>query len=230
MHKTRTLPRVRWAAAACLALVACAPADFVRGIIQLQLDKLWSDPARKSETEAKAETKLKAALDANLAGRSFEVTGPNPYVHHIKWVNVDLGDRGPVVAVPSATAWETDTNRYVQFAFEADWNRGNAAKVDLGLDMRTHSFWTAYEYPDHDVRIRDIDAFVKGTALVVIPKSGAQGTATITVSQATIDLSAQAEGWFWSVNISSEIKKQVDASMVRDVVGKAIKLAFDATL
>jgi hypothetical protein len=226
MKKTRTLSAI----AACLLLAACAQTDFIRGLIQGQLDKLWSDPARKSETEAKAETKLKAALDANLAGKEFEITGPNPYVHHIKWVNVDLGDRGPVIAVPSATSWETDTSWYVQFPFEADWNRGNAAKVDAGLDLRTHSFWTAYEYPDHDVHIRDIDAFLKGTALVVIPKSGAQGTATITVQQATIDLTAQAEGWFWTVNISSEIKKQVDASVVRDVVGKAIKLAFDAKL
>lgn len=230
MNRTRTTPRLLCAIGASLLLVACAQADFVRGLIQGQLDRIWSDPARKSETEATAETKLKAALDANLAGQELEITGPNPYVHHIKWVNVDLGDEAPVIAVPSATSWQTDANYYVQFPFEADWNRGNAAKVDFGLDLRTHSFWTAYEYPDHDVHVRDVDAWVKGTALVVIPKSGGKGTATITVEKATIDLTAKAEGWFWTVNISKEVKKQIDSSVVRDVVGKAIKLAFDAKL
>lgn len=89
---------------------------------------------------------------------------------------------------------------------------------------------TGYGYPDHDVHVRDVDAWVKGTALVVLPKAGGKGTATITVQQATIDLTAGAEGWFWTVNISGEVKKQIDSSLVRDVVGKAIKLAFDAKL
>lgn len=232
MLRTRTTPRLLCAAGASLLLIACTvPPDFVRGLIQGQLDRFWTDPARKSETEATAETKLKAALDANLAGQEFEVTGPNPYVHHVKWVNVDIGERGPVIAVPAAvTSWETDTNYYLQFPFEADWNRGNGAKVDVGLDLRTHSIWTAYGYPDHDVHVRDIDAWAKGTALVAIPKAGGKGTATITIQQTTIDLRAEAEGWFWTVNVSSDIKKQVDRGLVRDVVGKAIKLAFDAKL
>jgi hypothetical protein len=230
MTRTRTLRRVLIAAGASLLLVACAQADLVRGLIQLQLDRIWNDPARKAETEATAEAKAKAALDANLVGKSFEVTGPNPYVHHIKRLNIDLGDRGPVIAVPTATAWATSTHNYIEFPFEADWSKGNGAKMDLGLDLRTHSFWTAYEYPDHDVRVRDISAFAKGKALVVLPKAGGQGTATITVERTNVDLRAEAEGWFWTVNVSSDIKKEVDKGLVRDVIGKAIKLAFDAKL
>src|SRR5690606_39167899 len=109
------------------------------------------------------------------------------------------------------------------------WERGNDAKVDMRLDLRTHSFWTAYEYPDHTVRIRDVRATAAGGAVVVIPKGTQRATTSLTVRDANVDLRAEAEGWFWTVNISKDIKKRVNDQVVRRLVGKAFELAFDKT-
>jgi hypothetical protein len=228
---TRTTSRLGRSLAAALAalLIGCNAQDLIRGLIQVQLDRIWSDPARKAEAEAYAEAKIKAAVDSKLGGKEFEVPGPNPYLHHVKSVNVDLGDVAPTIAIPGAvTQSQTNTNYYVSFPWEATWAKGNGAKLDMGLDMRSHSFFLGYGYPDHDVHVRDIVAWAKGTAFAVVPKSGAQGTATITLGGSSIDLKAEAEGWFWSVNVSAEIKKQLNDNVLRQLVGQSIKQTFNA--
>lgn len=230
MRSSSTVLRGALAATLCALLVACNGQEGLRRLLQTHLDWLWTDPARKAETEAMAETKLKAALESQLRGKEFEVTGPNPYLHHIKSVNVDLGQRGPVIAIPAApTMVETSSNVYVNFPWEATWSRGNGAKIDVGLDLRTHTILTAYEYPDHTVRVRNIDAWARGSAAVVVPRSGATPTATITLGASTIDLTAEAEGWFWSVDVSGVIKQQVNDKVLRELVGKAIRTAVSAT-
>lgn len=217
------------AAAVVALLVGCNLPDLVRGLIQARLGAFWTDPARRAEAEAFAEAKIKAAVDSKLGGKEFEVPGPNPYLHHVKSVNVDLGDVAPTIAIPGpVTQSSTDANYFVSFPWEATWARGNGATLTMGLDMRSHSFFLAYGYPDHDVKVKDIVAWAKGTAFAVIPKSGAQGTATITLGGSSIDLAAEAEGWFWSVNVSGEIKKQLNDNVLRDLVGRSIKQAFNA--
>jgi hypothetical protein len=215
--------------AGALALAAVGCNELVRSMIQTKLDQFWTDPAKKASTEATAATKLDQAIEQKLAGQEFEVPGPNPYLHDVEGVKVDLGTRSPAISIPgTVTSTQTDTAYYLTFDWEADWPKGNEAKVDMHLDLRSHSFFLAYEYPDHDLHLRDIDAWAKGKAMVVIPKNGGKATATITLSGATLDLTAKAEGWFWTIDVSKQIKGQLNDKLLRDLVGKAIDVAFAA--
>lgn len=204
----------------------CAP--LVRGLIQQQLNAYWRDPAKRAVAEDRAEQELRAGLDEDLVGAELEVTGPNPYVHHIAWLTVDIGQDPIRVGIPGSVQYtQTDTHYYLRFDWDSRWEQGNGARVDMRLDLRTHSFWTAYEYPDHTVRIRDVRATADGGAVVVIPKKSQRATSSLTVRGAHVDLRADAEGWFWTVNISKDIKKRVNDQVVRRLVGKAFELAFD---
>jgi hypothetical protein len=226
---TKTIARALLAGSLAFGLAACSQTGLVKLLIQIQIDKYWNDPAKKAEAEGQAETKLKQAIDSQLGGTEFEVPGPNPYLHHVKWATVELGDASPKIdIVGDVTGTKTSTNQYVNFEWTADWAKGNGAAVDVGLDMRSHSFFLGYEYPDHDLHIRNISANAKGKAAVVIPNAGGQSVASITLTGGSIALDATAEGWFWTVNISNQIKPQVNDKLLRDLIGKSIKLAFNA--
>src|SRR5690606_30100226 len=134
------------------------------------------------------------------------------------------------IGVPGTVNFsQTETHYYLRFDWDSRWERGNGAKVDMRLDLRTHSFWTAYEYPDHTVRIRAQLAPASGGAVMVIPQANQRATSSLTVRTAKVALRAEAEGWFWTVNISKDIKKRVNDRVVRRLVGKAFERAFDKT-
>ena len=58
----------------------------------------------------------------------------------------------------------------------------------------------------------------------------ASAVASLTVKKASIDLDADAEGWFWSVDISKDIKSKLNAQLLRQLVGKAIEYGFKAEI
>lgn len=216
------------AGVAVAALAGCN--ELIRTRLQQELDRFWTEPARKAQAEDDIEREVERSLEASLVGESFEVPGPNPYLHGVKKVTCRLGTRAPVLAVPgTVSVTQTSTRYYLSFAWEADWARGNGASLDVGLDLRTHSLLTFYEYPDHTLVVRNIDAWAKGTAMVVIPKDGSKATASITLGGATIDLDAEAEGWFWSVDVSSEVKGAIRDEVLRELIGDSIDLAFAAS-
>lgn len=225
--------RRRLAATLGLALAAGLAGcnELIRSRLQAELDKFWSDPAKNAQAEADATKKLRAELEKNLVGKELEVPGPNPYVHSIKSLSLDLGTKSPVIAIPGTpTVTTTATSYYLNFEWKADWAKGNGARVDMGLDLRSHSIFLFNGYPDHDVHLRDLDAHAEGTALVIIPKTLGQSTASITVTKATLDLHADAAGWFWTVDVSKEVKKQINDNVVRDLIKKAISVTFNAKL
>ncbi len=234
MERTRPVRTKSWgrrAAPVVAGLIlgaAAGCAELVRGMIQQELDAYWTDPAKRAAAEDRAERGLRAGLDADLVGKELEVTGPNPYVHSVDWVTVGIGDDSIRVGIPGVVNFsQTDTHYYLRFDWDSRWERGNDARVDMRLDLRTHSFWTAYEYPDHTVRIRDVFATADGGAVVVIPKGTRRATSSLTVRSADVDLRAEAEGWFWTLNISQDVEERVNDQIVRQLVGKAFELAFD---
>lgn len=213
--------------AAPLALVACSA--LVSGRVQGEIDRYWFDPATNGQAEDDAERELKTRLDAQLTGQEFEVPGPNPYLHHIKGVRVELGKKSPQFRIPGqVTVTQTATHYYLRFDWEADWPRDNGAEIDVACDMRSHSFFLAYGYPDHTVELRRIQATSAGSALVVLPKAGGGATASVTLGSATVDLAAGAEGWFWTVDVSGQVRGQVRDAVLRDLIGKSVSKAFQA--
>src|SRR5690606_11431025 len=100
----------------------------VRGMIQEQLDGYWRDPAKRAAAEDRAEKELRAGLDRDLVGKELEVSGPNPYVHHIAWLTVDIGDDPIGVGIPGSVSFsQTDTHYYLRFDWDSRWERGNDA-------------------------------------------------------------------------------------------------------
>jgi hypothetical protein len=225
------------ACALVAVLCGCDIAAYVQQRLQTSVDKLWSDPAKKAQTETEADTKLKASLDKQLDGKEFEVPGPNPYVHNVKSVSVDLGTKSPKIAITAQpTITQTGTNYYVTFPFSVDWAKGNGAKIDIPLDLRSHHWYLFGGYPDHTVHITDISANGDGTALAIIPASVVTAatagklpssvTSSVTLAHANVDLHAGAQGWFWTVDVTKQVKGQIQDKLVHDIVGKAINLSF----
>lgn len=214
-----------------LASLTAGCSELVRSRLQSEIDTIWSNPTRKAAAESTVRTKLKAELDEALVGESFEVPGPNPYLHHIKSFSVRVGDFGPKIKVPTEPRfWQTSSHYYLAFDWRADWTKWNRAKIDMGLDLRTHKWWMANEYPDHTVKIRDITAGGHGTALVMMAKSGGKAVASFTVQGAHVDLDADAKGWFWTIDISKQIKGKINDQLLRQLVGKAIEYGFNADI
>ena len=218
-----------WSLAAAVTLATLGCNELIQSKLQTEVDRIWSSPSKKVAAEEKLETLIKAKVDEELKGTYFEVPGPNPYLHHVKSMNVGIGDFGPEVTIPGTPKfWATSTHYYLEFEWAATWKRGNQAKLDMGLDLRTRKWWLANEYPDHTVKIRDIYATGNGKALVVAPKSGGVANASFTITAASIDLDADAKGWFWTVDISKQIKGQVNDQLLRQLVGKSFERAFNA--
>jgi hypothetical protein len=214
---------------ALVVLVGCN--EQIRGKLQAEVDRIWSSPARKAETEALITRTVKVELDKNLVGESFEVPGPNPYLHRIKSLSLSLGTKAPVIVIPGKPEFsQSKTHYYLAFSWRAEWKKGNRASLRMPLDMRTHKWWLANEYPDHTVKIRDIVATAEGEAIVVLPKKSKRATATLTVEKSSMDLRADAEGWFWTVNISKQIKKQIEKKVLRTLVGKSVEKAFNVDI
>ena len=115
-------------------LVGCN--EQIRSKLQSEVDRIWSSPTRKAEAEALITRKVRAELDKSLVGESFEVPGPNPYLHHIKSMRLSLGRKAPVIAIPGKPEFsQTKTHYYLSFAWKADWKKGNGASIDMPLDM-----------------------------------------------------------------------------------------------
>ncbi|MGE0708466.1 MAG: hypothetical protein AB7N76_19330 [Planctomycetota bacterium] len=211
------------------ALVGCN--ELVRSKLQGEIDKLWTTPTRKAKVEDDLEQKLEEQVDATLGGKEFEVPGPNPYLHHVKTVRVNLGSKSPELSIPGkVTFTQTDTHYYLTFEWGADWKNDNGAKVDLELDLRSHKWYLFNEFPDHTVKLSKISAQGGGTAVVAAPKAGGKAVASITLKNANLDLEAEAKGWFWTIDVSKQIKGQLNDELLRKFVGKSIEYAFDANI
>jgi hypothetical protein len=221
------------ACAVVAVLCGCDLAALAQLKIQSTLDAMWSDPAKKAKTETDADAKLKKSLDAQLDGKEFEVPGPNPYVHHVKSVSVDLGHESPKITVTGqVTVTQTSTSYIVSFPWSLAWAKGNGAKIDIPLDLRSHAWYLFYGYPDHTIQIHDIVANGDGTALAVIPLSVATGTlpksvtSSVTFAHANIDLKAGAHGWFWTIDVTKIVKSQIQDKLVHDILGKSLQVSL----
>lgn len=227
----RTIARNRWLGGAVVALLTLAGCNQdLRNWLQAEIDRIWSDPVRKAQFEDEAERELRAGIERELVGREFEVTGPNPYLHSLKDVRVNLGTTPPQMQIPGQVQFfQTATNYVFIFDWVLEWRRPNGATVVLPLDLRSHAWYLFNGYPDHDVEIRDIYVRGEGQATVVIPTNGTQGTASVVPRAGEIRVTAKAEGWFWTIDVSREIESQLNEVFVRDVVGTTIERTFNAT-
>ncbi|MBI4618292.1 MAG: hypothetical protein HY720_32140 [Planctomycetes bacterium] len=228
---TRTRPiRLALALLVAVPFVVLGCNETIRSMLQSKINEIWLNPARNAQVEQEFETKLDQALESELGGQELEVPGPNPYVHHVYDCNVELGTSAPQVSIPgTAQFWQTSTNYYLSFSWAVNWAAPNGAAIDFTLDLRPVA-WYIPGYPDHTIHIRNISASGSGSAFVVIPKNGSQGVASVSVGSATVNLTAQAEGWFWTFDVSSMVRSKVNDLLVRQAVGKSISLAFNAQM
>ncbi len=213
----------------CLSLSSCA--SQIQGMVQAELNKYWSQPAKKAAFQSQAKTQLHAALKGYLVGQEFDIKGPNPYVKRIKQTVVNVGTVAPDFEVlGNVQLTQTGNFHYGLFDWQAHWEPGNGARLVIKLELKSHAWYLFKEYPDHKVTVKNIDAVLTGSAVVMVPASLDHADVTVTVDSAAIDLRAEAKGWFWTINISNQIKSKVRDLVLREVIGKAIERGFDAAL
>ena len=211
-----------------MTLVACDPAIY-QALGEYHIQAIWTQPVKKATVEKKLETKLEAALDQHLKGKVFEVPGPNIYVKYIKYEDVKLGSKAPQLSVPAVDNFATSTYDYHKIYWQVDWNEGNGAKVKFKLILDSTHWWIAeWAVPDHWVKVSNLDVHGSGYAMVALPKgsSSLPTLVNVFVNSANIDLTATAEGWFWSFDISSMVKNQLKTSLLQNIVGKAITFSL----
>ena len=140
-----------------------------------------------------------------------------------------LGSVSPELSVPAVNHFESSFYNYYKIYWQIDWNKGNGAKVKFKLILDSTSMWIAeWLVPDHWVKISNLDVHGNGFAWVAMPKgSGSQPTlVNVVVNSATIGLKANAEGWFWSFDVSNTVKKQLKTSLLQNIVGKTISFSL----
>lgn len=189
--------------------------------VQSQIDTVWTNASRKAEVEDAVEAELKSELEGGLEGTNVLDMGLySVYIHDIPWVRADLGDTPPTFDAWNVQENENSTYKVLQFDWSLEWKNGNGAEVSFYLDLRP-------AFPDHTVRIYDITGRLSGHAYFRWAQT-ATGTdrAEVTVSDSTLDLQAEAEGWFWTVDISETVKNGIDEAEFRKIAREQIKAAF----
>lgn len=189
--------------------------------VQSQIDMVWSNATKKAQVEDVVEADIKSELESGLEGKIlFKVGLYYVYIHDIPWVQADLGDTPPTFNAWNVQENENTTYRVLAFDWELTWESGNGAKVSFYLDLRP-------TFPDHTVCIHDITGRLSGHAYFRWARTS-EGTdlATVSVTDSSIDLKADAEGWFWTVDVSETVKDGIDQGELRTIARDQIKAAF----
>ncbi|MBI2898798.1 MAG: hypothetical protein HYY17_01295 [Planctomycetes bacterium] len=189
--------------------------------VQSQINTVWSDAAKKSQVEDAVEAEIRSELESGLEGTIlFQYGLYFVYIHDIPWVRADLGDTPPTFNAWNVQENENTAYRVLQFDWELTWESGNGAEVSFYLDLRP-------TFPDHTVRIYDITGRLSGHAYFRWALTS-EGTdrATVSVTDSSIDCKAEAEGWFWTVDISETVKDGIDQGELRKIAREQIKAAF----
>jgi len=205
------------------SFTSCELEQTVETGLQTAVQEIWSIGWVKAAMESKSEEALLPGLKKLLVGKKFiESWTGNVYIHDVKWTDVKLGNTPPAFDVTGLTWWETPTHYYLNVGWAIDWPKPNGSEVRFKLDLRA---W--HGFPDHTVRLYDLNTQAQGNTLVTIPKSLAvRGVVSVSVSQFQMDLKADAKGWFWTVDISNKAKKLLSEKLVGYLVDQTFQRAF----
>lgn len=229
------------AIALALAAAACEPMTKVPGslgepIVQKEIEAVWTNPSKNAAAEQEMEAFLHATLSANLDGVVLPLPSPFglPYVDGIEGVNVELGTKSPKLTIPGQIEiTEFPSSRLVAFPWAMTWSTPNGGVVEFDVDIDHPIPWIfpAFFPPDldHHVRLHTMSAQATGTLLAIVPKNGGPSTVFLSVKTASIGVSAQAEGWFWTIDVSSAVRKQINAHLLDSVVKKTFQFSIDQT-
>ncbi|GEM_PF-3973584 len=212
---------------AVLVLGGCSLESVFQSALQGAFDAMWSNAALKKELEQESEKKLKKSLNDWLTGMVvYESWFGDAYIHHVKWVDVNLGQNAPQIQVDSAAFSETASHYVLNLSWKAAWNPGTKGKVRFELDIRA---W--HGFPDHTITVHAIEAEALGNTLVGIPKSlSGTGFVSVLVAESKVDLKAKAAGWFWTIDQSKKVKSMINDSLVKYVVGQSFQKVFGPIL
>jgi hypothetical protein len=196
-------------------------------MLQSALSSIWTKPAIKQKVETKAEAKLLPALKGALNGLTLSDNWfGDIYIENVEWVDVNIGTQAPTIDVTAVTFSQTSTNYFMNIGWKLLWAAGNKAKISFELEIDA---W--FGFPDHTVKIHSVEASAKGNTLVKIPKSLTQkGAVNLSVESSWIDLKADAEGWFWTVNISAEVKALVKDKFLPLILDQTFGITFGPIL
>lgn len=210
-------------AGALCAFGSCELESVVQPALDKTLDEMWGTAWVKKSVETNAEDALHKALKKALVGTKFyESWFVDVYIQNIKWTKLNLGTKAPKMQVHDIVWSETSTNYYLSIPWFFDWPTPNGCEIKFFLDLTS---W--FGFPDHTVRLYKIKAWASGATLITIPKSpSGQGALSVMVRSSTLDLKAEAEGWFWTFDISSKIKKMVQEKFIQNLIGQSFEKTF----
>ncbi len=219
---TVALPR-RWTRLAAVALVAgtlAAGCEYTEITLQATIDSFWKTASEKAKLEADVEAKMHTGLNDFLTGKKvLDLWLYSVYIHDVENVDVNLGSVGPKIKVPSSKFWGTPGHLWYSFPWALTWAKGNGAKASFKLDLRP-------AFPDHTVKLSNLDVVASGDALIDLDVKTGKVTVEVFTKTMAIDLKAEAEGWFWTLDVKDKVKKEIQKALDEKVIDKVFSKAF----
>jgi len=212
--------RGRLALAAVLVGALCAGCEYTELTLQATIDTFWKTASEKAKLEAEVEKKMDAGLNATLTGRKvLDLWLYSIYIHDVENVDVNLGTFGPKIKVPDSKFWGTPGHLWYSMKWTLTWAKGNGAKLSFKLDLRP-------AFPDHTVKISDLNVLAEGDALVDLDVETGKVKVDVYTKSMAVDLKAQAEGWFWTLDVRDKVKKEIQKALDEKVIDKVFSKAF----
>lgn len=202
---------------------SCELEPVLQPAVDKTLDEMWGTAWVKKSLEANAQDALHKGLKKFLVGKKFyESWFVDVYIQNVKWTKLNLGNKAPKLDVHDIVWAETANYYYLSIPWFFDWPKPNGCEIKFFIDLTS---W--FGFPDHTVRLYDLKAWMSGHTMVAIPKTlSGQGSITSTVRSSTLDLKAEAEGWFWTFDISVKVKKLVQEVLLEYLVGQSFEKVF----
>ncbi len=223
MRISRRLGILSVLAFALCAFGSCELETVVQPALDKTVETMWGTAWVKKSLEANAQDALHKGLKKALVGTKFyESWFVNVYIQNIKWTKLNLGNKAPKMQVHDIVWSETTNYYYLSIPWFFDWPTPNGCEIKFFLDLTS---W--FGFPDHTVRLYDIKAWMSGHTVVALPKSlSGQGSVNTLVRSTTLDLKAEAEGWFWTFDISTKVKKLVSEKLIQYLIGQTFEKTF----
>ncbi|MBI5367493.1 MAG: hypothetical protein HZA54_10690 [Planctomycetes bacterium] len=201
------------AVASCFALVGC---ETTEKALQATVNVFWTNATEKAKMETQLETKLGAGLNTALVGKKvLNLLFYDVYIHSVKSPDVVLGTKQPTIKTPSSHFWGTPGHLWYELGWKLTWAKGNGASIAFTLDLRP-------AFPDHRVKIYDLNVLANGTCLVDLDIHTGKTTLSVFTESASIDCRADAKGWFWTIDIKDKVKTEIKKALEDVVIGKII--------
>lgn len=219
----RSAPLSRLAAlvAAPLLALSLSGCEATEKALQATIDTYWTKAAEKAKLETELETQLKTGLDNALAGKKvLSLLLYDIYIHSVYDVDVNLGSKQPTVKTPTSSFWGTPGHLWYELGWSVTWAKGNGAQFQFTLDLRP-------AFPDHRVKIYDLNVAAKGTALIDLDVKTGKTSVEVFTESASVDCKAVAKGWFWTIDIKDKVQKEIKSMLDEKVIKKAIKKTFE---